>query len=126
VGIVGNAYNVNHAGFWSRGDLTRNVSAVTGACTMIRPSVYWRVGGNDERLRVAYNDVDLCLRIRQAGYHNVYAPHVELYHHESSTRGKFEHGDDGPLFAQRWKVGGFVDPYYSPMFEDVPPFQVKL
>jgi GT2 family glycosyltransferase len=126
VGIVGNAYNVNHAGFWSRGDLTRNVSAVTGACTMVRPSVYWRVGGNDERLRVAYNDVDLCLRIRQAGYHNVYAPHVELYHHESSTRGKFEHDDDGPLFARRWKAGGFVDPYYSPMFEDVPPFQVKL
>jgi GT2 family glycosyltransferase len=126
VGIVGNAYNVNHVGFWSRGDLTRNVTAVTGACTMVRPSVYWRVGGNDERLRVAYNDVDLCLRIRQAGYHNVYAPHVELYHHESSTRGKFEHAEDGPFFATRWKVGGFIDPYYSPMFEDIPPFQVKL
>ncbi len=125
-GIGGWAHNTNHRGFWGRGEATRNVSAVTGACTMIRPSVFARVGGNDERLRVAYNDVDLCLRIRQAGYQVVYTPHVELYHHESSTRGKFEHEEDGPLFGLRWQVRDNVDPYYSPMFEDFPPFLIRL
>lgn len=126
IGIGGWAHNTNHNGFWGRGEATRNVSAVTGACTMVRPSVFARVGGNDERLRVAYNDVDLCLRIRQAGYQVVYTPHVELFHHESSTRGKFEHEEDGPLFGLRWQVKSTVDPYYSPMFEDFPPFLIRL
>jgi GT2 family glycosyltransferase len=126
IGIGGYAHNTNHYGYWGRGELTRNVSAITGACTMIRPSVYWRVGGNDERLRVAYNDVDLCLRIHQAGYQVVYTPYAELYHHESATRGKYEHEEDGPLFGERWRIGESVDPYYSPMFEDFPPFLIRL
>lgn len=126
IGIGGWAHNTNHYGYWGRGDMTRNVSAVTGACTMIRPSVYWRVGGNDERLRVAYNDVDICLRIRQAGYEVVYTPYAELFHHESSTRGKFEHHEDGPLFGVRWRIKEGIDPYYSPMFEDFPPFLIRL
>ena len=126
LGIGGWAHNTNHYGYWGRGEMTRNVSAVTGACTMMRPSVYRRIGGNDERLRVAYNDVDLCLRVRQAGYQVVYTPHVELYHHESSTRGKYEHHEDGPLFGIRWRIKENVDPYYSPMFEDFPPFLIRL
>lgn len=126
LGIGGFAHNTNHYGYWARGELTRNVSAVTGACTMMRPSVYWRVGGNDERLRIAYNDVDLCLRVHQAGYQVVYTPYVELYHHESATRGKFEHHAEGPLFGARWRVKETVDPYYSPMFEDFPPFLIRL
>jgi GT2 family glycosyltransferase len=125
-GIGGWAHNTNHYGYWARGELTRNVSAVTGACTMMRPSVFRRVGGNDERLRIAYNDVDLCLRVRQAGYQIVYTPYVELYHHESSTRGRFEHAEDGPLYGERWRVKENVDPYYSPMFEDFPPFLLRL
>ena len=84
------------------------------------------MGGNDERLRVAYNDVDLCLRIRQAGYQVVYTPYVELYHHESSTRGTYEHHEDGPLFGERWRVKESIDPYYSPMFEDFPPFLIRV
>ncbi|HMC41018.1 MAG TPA: glycosyltransferase [Acidimicrobiales bacterium] len=126
IGIGGWAHNTNHRGYWARGELTRNVSAITGACTMVRPSVFWRVGGNDERLRVAYNDVDLCLRIRQAGYQVVYTPYVELYHHESSTRGTYEHHEDGPLFGERWRVKESIDPYYSPMFEDFPPFLIRV
>ncbi|HET6965850.1 MAG TPA: glycosyltransferase [Acidimicrobiales bacterium] len=125
-GIGGWAHSTNHFGYWARGELTRDVSAVTGACTMMRPSVFWRVGGNDERLRVAYNDVDLCLRLHQAGYQVVYTPYVELYHHESSSRGKFEHPEDGPLYNERWRVEENVDPYYSPMFEDFPPFLIRL
>lgn len=117
VGVGGWANNIDFRGSWARGDMVRNTSAVTGACTMVRPSVYWRVGGNDERLRVAYNDVDLCLRIRQAGYEVVYTPYAELYHYESSTRSGYEHEGDGPLFGIRWQPRSRVDPYYSPMFE---------
>jgi GT2 family glycosyltransferase len=126
VGVGGGwAHNLNHKGYWARGDLVRNVSAVTGACTMIRPEVFWRVGGNDERLRVAYNDVDLCLRIRQAGYEIVYTPAAELYHYESSSRGGYEHYDDGPLFGIRWHPKEVSDPYYSPLFEINRPFQIR-
>ncbi|MGH9068267.1 MAG: glycosyltransferase family 2 protein, partial [Acidimicrobiales bacterium] len=120
------AVNIDHHGFRARGDLVRNCSAVTGACTMIRPSVYWRVGGNDERLRVAYNDVDLCLRIRQAGFQVVYTPYAQLYHHESATRSGYEHPEDGPLFGERWRPREMVDPYLGPMFERNHPFQIRV
>jgi GT2 family glycosyltransferase len=127
VGVGGGwAHNLNHKGYWARGDFSRNVSAVTGACTMIRPSVYWRVGGNDERLRVAYNDVDLCLRIRQAGYQVVYTPAAELYHYESSSRGGYEHHEDGPLFGIRWHPKEFGDAYYSPVFDTKQPFEIRI
>jgi GT2 family glycosyltransferase len=127
VGVGGGwAHNLNHKGYWARGDFTRNVSAVTGACIMIRPSVYWRVGGNDERLRVAYNDVDLCLRIRQAGYQVVYTPAAELYHYESSSRGGYEHHEDGPLFGIRWHPKEFGDTYYSPVFDINRPFEIRI
>ncbi len=126
VGVGGGwAHNLNHKGYWARGDMVRNVSAVTGACTMIRPSVYWKVGGNDERLRVAYNDVDLCLRIRQAGYQIVYTPAAELYHYESSSRGGFEHHEDGPLFGIRWHPKELGDAYYSPVLDINRPFKVR-
>ncbi len=120
------AGNIDFNGFWNRGDLIRNASAVTGACTMIRPSVYWRVGGNDERLRVAYNDVDLCLRIRQAGYEVVYTPYAELYHYESASRSGYEHPMDGPLFGARWLPRATIDPYYSPMLSETQPFAIKI
>jgi GT2 family glycosyltransferase len=126
VGVGGWALNLNHRGYWARGDIVRNVSAVTGACTMIRPEVFWRVGGNDERLRVAYNDVDLCLRIRQAGYQVVYTPAAELYHFESSSRGGYEHYEDGPLFGIRWHPKERIDPYYSPVLDPDRPFQIKV
>jgi len=127
VGVWGGwAGNINFGGYWNRGDLIRNASAVTGACTMIRPSVFWRVGGNDERLRVAYNDVDLCLRIRQAGYEVVYTPFAELFHYESASRSGYEHPMDGPLFGTRWHPRDAVDPYYSPMLSDHRPFSIRV
>jgi GT2 family glycosyltransferase len=126
VGVRGWANNIDYGGFWARGDVVRNVSAVTGACTMMRPSVYWAVGGNDERLRIAYNDVDICLRIRQAGLQVVYTPYAELYHYESSTRSGHEHHEDGPLFGLRWQPHEHVDPYYSPLMDPEQLFQIKL
>jgi GT2 family glycosyltransferase len=64
------------------------VSAVTGACLVVRKSAFEEIGGlNETDLAVAFNDVDFCLRLRKKGYRNVWTPHAELYHHESATRG---------------------------------------
>lgn len=64
-----------------------NLSAVTAACMMMKRSVFEQIGGFEEKLTVAFNDVDLCLRTVQAGYLVVYNPKVELYHYESKSRG---------------------------------------
>ncbi len=98
-----------------------NYSAVTGACLMTRREVFEQVGGFDEALSVAFNDVDLCLRIVQAGYRIVMLPHVRLYHHESKSRG----AEDSPekrrrfnqerrLMQRRWHCSTTPDPFYSP------------
>ena len=113
VGILGVAYNIDHGGLWDLGELVRNCSAVTGACVMIRPAVYWAIGGNDERLRVAYNDVDICLRLRQAGYEVVYTPHARLSHFEGASRAKYEHVDDRAWFSTRWRPFEEWDPFYN-------------
>lgn len=99
----------------------RSVSAVTAACMLVRRDVYQRVGGLDERLAVAFNDVDFCLRIRQMGLRIVWTPHAELYHHESASRGS----EDSPekrarfesevrLMQQRWGTDLLNDPAYHP------------
>jgi GT2 family glycosyltransferase len=110
----GHANSVEWGNWWRMGDLPRDVSAVTGACMATRPGVYRRVGGYDERLRVAYNDVDYCLRLHQAGYQVVYEPDAALYHAEGSTRGLVEDPDDAPLFNERWRPRSSCDPYYNP------------
>jgi GT2 family glycosyltransferase len=110
----GHANSIEWGNWWRMGDLLRDVSAVTGACMATRPGVYWRVGGYDERLRVAYNDVDFCLRLHQAGYQVVFEPDAELYHAEGSTRGLVEDPEDAPLFNERWRPRSSCDPYYNP------------
>ncbi|HVU35386.1 MAG TPA: glycosyltransferase [Opitutaceae bacterium] len=75
------------AGQAHRNLLQQNLSAVTAACLVIRREVYLEVGGLDEKLRVAFNDVDFCLKVRAAGYRNFWTPYAELYHHESASRG---------------------------------------
>ena len=100
-------------------DLTRNCSAVTGACMMVPRRVLEKVGGFDERLRVVLNDVDLCLRIRQHGYLVVYTPHAVLYHYEGSTRGLLHPQPDQQAFGEKWKdVLDRGDPYYNPNLTD--------
>lgn len=100
----------------------RNVSAVTAACIMIKKEVFKQVNGLDETFEVAFNDVDLCMRIRKAGYLIVWTPYAELYHHESKSRG----AEDTPekqkrfqgevlRFQKRWKKEIEAgDPYYNP------------
>lgn len=85
-------------GYFGRAVSAQNFSAVTAACLVVRRSIYDQVQGLDEALAVAFNDVDFCLRVREAGYRNVWTPHAELYHHESATRGP----DLTPEKAQRF------------------------
>ncbi|GHS88642.1 hypothetical protein AGMMS49957_10500 [Synergistales bacterium] len=77
------------AGYFRRACLIQNLSAVTGACLMVQKSIYRRLGGlNEKNLAITYNDIDFCLRVRDAGYRNLWTPFAELYHYESATRGR--------------------------------------
>ena len=100
------------------GDTVRNFSAVTGACLLIRPSVYWEVGGLDERLHIAFNDVDLGLKLRHRGYEVVYTPDAQLVHNESATRGSLHPLDNDSLFRGRWAITAeYTDPYGNPNYD---------
>jgi O-antigen biosynthesis protein len=123
-GIAGHMHRQlprGHFGYFARAVVTQNLSAVTAACLVIRKSVYEEVGGLDEELAVAFNDVDFCLRVREAGYRNIWTPHAELYHHESASRGNDMDPDKFQRFTSevRWMetrwAGHFErDPAYNP------------
>jgi GT2 family glycosyltransferase len=96
---------------------TTNYSAVTAACMLIPKPVYEEVGGLDEdNLPVAFNDVDLCLRIRERGYLIVYTPFAELYHYESASRGYKGNRAEGLYMRERWGKVLDEDSYYNPHF----------
>ena len=108
-------------GYFARAVVIQSVSAVTAACLVIRKELYEKVGGFDENLKVAYNDIDFCLKIRAAGYRNLYTPYAELYHHESATRGyentlekQLRHEAEYRYMKQRWGNLLDNDPAYSP------------
>ena len=124
---TGSALNVDHGGYFGLGEVIRNCTAVTAACMLTTPSVFWEMGGFDESLRVAFNDVDFCLRARQKGYVIVYTPFAALYHHESATRGRLHPAEDERLFRSRWgKPGEYRDPYYNPNLDLRHPFNLRL
>ncbi|MER8443694.1 glycosyltransferase family 2 protein [Mesorhizobium sp. M1066] len=112
----------DHPGYFYRLKALQNLSAVTAACLLIRKSVFEEVGGlNEVDLTVAFNDVDLCLKVGEAGYSNVWTPYAELYHLESVSRGidaapeKMERFSREIAYMQRrWKEIIERDPYYSP------------
>ena len=117
-GIAGHAFKHCPGEGPTHGDLAaavRNVSAVTAACMMVPRRVFEEVGGFDERLAVAFNDVDLCCRVRSRGYLIVYTPLAELYHLESASRKALHPLADEQLMRQLWgdaiRAG---DPYYNP------------
>jgi len=94
--------------------IPRNFSAVTGACMMVPRKVFERVRGFDPRFKVAYGDIDLCLRIRELGYRIVYTPLAVLYHHDSATRRGYIPKEDTLLMISKW--GAYIkqgDPYYN-------------
>jgi O-antigen biosynthesis protein len=96
---------------------TTNYNAVTAACTLLRRLVFDEVGGfNEENLPLSFDDVDLCLRIRERGYLVVYTPHAELYHHETMTRKKVDTPAEVLYMRERWEGKLDADPYYNPHF----------
>ena len=95
--------------------VTRNYSAVTGACLLTRRSVFQEVGGFDEEhLPVIFNDVDLCLKMRQAGYFIVYTPFAKLYHDQSASRRASVEPSEAAVLRERWPEMVARDPYYNP------------
>lgn len=101
-------------GYMALAQVARNVSAVTAACLMMRREVFEEVGGLDENLDVAYNDVDMCLKIVDRGYNIVWTPHALLYHHESASRGLCHPEGNIRYFCDKWKKyleDG--DPFYN-------------
>lgn len=123
-GIAGHLYAGlprEHAGQMGRALLVQEMSAVTAACLLVRKAVFDEVGGLDERLSVAFNDVDLCLRIRAKGYRNLWTPHAVLYHHESASRGhedtpekKARFSGEVNVMRERWGSALSADPSYNP------------
>jgi GT2 family glycosyltransferase len=108
-------YSASHPGYFSRLEVVQNFSAVTAACLMTRREVFDQVGGfNETDLAVAFNDVDLCLRIREAGYQIIYTPFAELYHHESVSRGLCLSGDEVGYMQHTWGRLLVQDPFYNP------------
>ena len=127
--------SANNLGYMGRLCYAQNVMAVTGACLMMRKTLFTELGGLDENFAVSLNDVDLCIRAWKAGYINVFTPFAELYHYESVSRGLDDHGEkaaryerESEAFRAKWKdllVKG--DPYYNPNFSlDRSDFALKV
>ena len=129
MGLAGHVYRFAQGQAAGAMDLlchAHEVTAVTAACLVVRKAVFDEVGGMDAKeLKVAFNDVDFCLKVRAAGYRNIWTPHAELIHHESASRGY----DSSPAKARRlafeaevvhrrWGERVLSDPYYSPDLTD--------
>jgi GT2 family glycosyltransferase len=122
-------------GYCYRARLIQNYSAVTGACLVTRAQLFAEAGGlNEDKLPVAFNDVDYCLRLRDKGYLVTWTPFARLYHFESASRGddmapdkieRFER--ERRFFAERWSSVLSSDPYYNPNLSiDEWPFALAL
>ncbi len=123
-GVAGHAYRGKDAKFpgqVGRAFLTQNLSAITAACLIVRKEIFDQVSGLDESLQVAFNDIDFCLRIRAAGFRNLWTPFAQLYHHESLSRGyedtpekqaRFQ--NEIALMKNRWADELDHDPAYNP------------
>ena len=123
-GLAGHAFvgmEGDEPGYQIRAAMAINLSAVTAACLLVRRSVYEQVGGLDEILKVAFNDVDFCLKVREAGYLVVYNPYAVLYHYESKSRGAEDTAEKIQRFqseitytSNKWQdILAKGDPYYN-------------
>jgi glycosyltransferase involved in cell wall biosynthesis len=126
LGIGGIAHHVfsgeprGATGYFGRACLEQDFSCITAACMAIRKDLFFQVGGFDEKLPAAFNDVDLCMRLRQAGWRIIWTPTVELYHKESKSLGRHDAGvrakqhlADIALMRMRWGPLLDSDPYYN-------------
>ena len=123
-GVAGHAFKtkpVNYSGHMNRSNLSHNVSAVTGACLAIEKNKFKQVEGFDElNLKIAFNDVDLCLKLMKAGYKNLFLPQVQLIHYESFSRGlentpekKIRFSKECNTMISRWSDILNNDPNYN-------------
>jgi len=137
LGLAGHAHRFLPAtapGYHCGLQLDTNYLAVTGACMMIESRKYWEVGGLDETLAVSYNDVDLCLKLRRAGYRNVFVADARLYHYESKSRGTDDTlakvtraTEEVETLRTRWPGWAARDPYYNPnLTVDAEDFGLRL
>jgi GT2 family glycosyltransferase len=134
-GMCGHAFmhaSREAVGYFGRLVVASNYSAVTGACLLIRKSIYEEVGGLDERLAIAFNDIDLCLKVRNRGYWNVWTPFAELYHLESRSRGpditpsQIEcYNQEARVMKARYDESFERDPFYSPHLSLERDFEIK-
>ena len=124
-GVAGHSHKYfpkDHPGYFYRLKLVQNLSAVTAACLLVRKSVFEEVNGlNEEDLKVAFNDVDFCLKVQAAGYRNLWTPYAELYHYESISRGAEDNPEKVARFntevdymKNTWATDKKSDPCYSP------------
>lgn len=124
-GIAGHAFEGMQEDAYHQlryGTYARQMAAVTAACMVVKRDVFEKVGGFDPELGVAYNDIDLCMKIRKKGWQVIYDPQAEFYHYESQTRGlemtreKAERvKKEAALFCERWKMELMTgDPFYHP------------
>ena len=124
-GVAGHAHmrrSRGDGGYFGRAEVTQNYQVVTAACLLVRKSTLLGVGGlNEVQLKVAFNDVDFCMRLVEAGWRNVWTPFAEMYHHESATRGyedtpakraRFE--SEARYMIERWGHSLQSDPSYNP------------
>lgn len=125
----------DNLGYMGRLCYAQNVSAVTGACLLVKKTLFEEVGGLDESFAVSLNDVDFCLKLREKGYLNVFTPFAELYHFESISRGLDDNGEkaqrynkESEQFRTKWKdVLAAGDPYYNINFSlDRSDFALKI
>ncbi|MFZ1077859.1 MAG: glycosyltransferase family 2 protein [Nitrosotalea sp.] len=116
----------NDQGYKGLVQTVRECSAVTGACMMIKKSFFDKIGGFDEKFAYSFNDVDLCLRLREKGYSVIYTPHAQLYHHGTASRPYTEDNEEIRYFVKRYHdtiLKG--DPYYDQDLSRVRPFEPK-
>ncbi len=122
-------------GYMGRLCYAQNVTAVTGACLMVKKNLFDKVNGLEESFAISLNDVDFCLKLREAGYLNVFTPFAELYHYESISRGLDDQGEkakrydaESERFREKWKAQlEKGDPYYNPNFSlDRSDFSLKI
>jgi GT2 family glycosyltransferase/ubiquinone/menaquinone biosynthesis C-methylase UbiE len=123
----GLAGNIDTGRYLELGRTIRDCSAVTAACMMTRGEVFRELGGFEEQLGVAYQDVDYCLRAREKGYLVVYTPLAEVAHLEGGTRGRTgrTHPEENErFFRERWR--GYRDPYYNPNLDIDRPYRLPV
>lgn len=127
--------NIENVGYMGRLCYAQDISAVTGACLLVRKAWFDELGGLDESFAVALNDVDFCLRLREKGLLNVFTPFAELYHFESKSRGLDDadekaarYNEESERFRRKWRaVLDAGDPYYNPNFSlDRSDFSLRL